>query len=161
VRSVRPLEIVLVLSLAGSVLAVSVPAFLRNLRASRLAEPMEGLAHLGQRATALAAGRDVSRAYPGPAPLTPREVPQGKSVEDSGEIWEHPTWKELGFRIEHAHYFSFAFESQNGDTRSNFIATAHGDLDGDGVTSTFTLRGQVEKGQEPELFPPEIHREVE
>lgn len=160
-RSVRPIEVVIAVSLAGSVLAVSVPSFVKNLHASRLAEPMDGLAAIAKSATEHAAVNDVARAYPASAPLTPREVPAGKSVEDPPELWDHPTWKALGFRIEHAHYFSFAFESSNGETRSSFLASAHGDLDGDGVTSTFEVRGQVAKGGQPEVFPPEIRREVE
>ena len=44
--------------------------------------------------------------------------------------------------MEHAHYFAFAFESENGRKRSTFSATAHGDLDGDGLESTFRLQGE-------------------
>lgn len=122
---------------------------------------MEGLLRIGSSATELASRRGLSRAYPDPAPLTPREVPAGHSVEDSPELWQHPTWQELGFRIDHAHYFSFAFDSDNGDERSSFVAKAHGDLDGDGQLSTFELRGEWRKGGDPELFPVEILREVE
>jgi hypothetical protein len=148
-------------SLGGSLLAISVPAFVRNVHASRLTEPMEGLMRIGKSATELAERHGIARAYPSSAPLTPAEVPQGTSVEDSKETWQHPTWQELGFQFDHAHYYSFAFDSQNGDERSSFKATAHGDLDGDGLWSTFELRGEWKKGGEPDLFPIEIQREVE
>jgi hypothetical protein len=161
VRALRLLEVVAAISLGGSLLAISVPAFLRNLHASRLAEPMEGLMQIGRSATDLAPGRGLLRAYPSQAPLTPGDVPAGSSVEDSPETWQHPTWQELGFHIDHAHYFSFAFESKNGAERSSFLARAHGDLDGDGLLSTFQIRGEWSKGGEPELFPIEIQREVE
>jgi hypothetical protein len=161
VRPPRPLELVAIASLSISVLAVAVPVFVRNLHASRLTEPLDALKHIAERASALAAERDVARAYPPPAPLTPREVSAGKSVRDPAEDWSHPTWRELDFRMDHAHYFSFAFDSKNGKLRSSFTATAHGDLDGDGVLSTFQLSGEVEASQQPVLFPPEIQREVE
>jgi hypothetical protein len=103
----------------------------------------------------------LSRAYPAAAPLTPAEVPAGTSVEDSPETWQHPTWQQLGFQLDHAHYYSFEFDSQNGDERSWFKATAHGDLDGDGQLSSFELRGEWHKGGDPDLFPIEILREVE
>lgn len=148
-------------SVLGSVLAVSVPAFVRNLHASRLAEPLEGLRLIGTNATRLAEQRGISRAYPESVPLTPGRVPSGESVEDPPETWSHPTWQALGFKLEHAHYFSFAFESQNGDERSTFTARAHGDLDGDGLHSAFELRGEYERGDEPVVFPIEIQREVE
>ena len=41
-----------------------VPAFLKNLRASRMAEPMDRLSYIASRATAIAAGRPVESAYP-------------------------------------------------------------------------------------------------
>lgn len=149
------------LSLTGSVLAVAVPAFVRNVRASRLAEPLDGLRHIGSAATLLARQKSVAEAYPASAPLTPSEVPAGESVEASGELWQHPTWEALGFRLSHGHYFSFAFESELGDEKSTFIARAHGDLDGDGLLSTFTVSGEAVRGSEPVLYPIEIQREVE
>jgi hypothetical protein len=160
-RALRPLEIVVAISIGGSLLAISVPAFVRNLHASRLSEPMDGLLRIGASATALAERRALPRAYPASAPLTPATVPAGTRVEDPPETWQHPTWQELGFRIDHAHYYSFAFDSDNGDERSWFRATAHGDLDGDGLLSTFELRGEWQKGGQPVTFPIEIQREIE
>ena len=57
--------------------------------------------------------------------------------------WDSPTWTALGFRASPEgtpHAVAFAFEAQ-GPTRATFVAQAHGDLDGNGVTSTFEIRG--------------------
>lgn len=160
-RPLKPMEAVVVASIVGSVLAVAVPAFVRNVHASRLVEPIEGLGRIGARATAYARGRPVNEAYPPSAPLTPSVVPKGESVEDPEGQWAHPTWKILEFKLEGPHYFSFAFDSKNGNRTSTFVARAHGDLDGDGEYSDFELSGESKVGNEPVLFPIEIEREVE
>jgi hypothetical protein len=155
------MEAVMVVSLAGSVLAVAVPAFVRNVHASRWVEPMNGLLSIGARASSLARTRPLTDAYPESAPLTPGTVPKGESVEDPDGTWEHPTWRALQFRLDTPHYFSFAFHSDNGSQISRFEAHAEGDLDGDGQTSMFKLSGELRRDGEPVLFPMEIDREVE
>jgi hypothetical protein len=44
---------------------------------------------------------------------------------------------------------------------SKFSAIAHGDLDGDGVLSTFRVEGHMQRGKAPEVLPLEVMREVE
>lgn len=160
--SERPLvqSVALVSVLLAVVLSV-LPAFVRNLRASRFAEPLDGLSFIAARASLLAAGRPVESAYPPAAPLTPATVPRGELVVDPPGTWDHPTWRLLDFRADEPHAYAFTFESQNGPDGSTFEATARGDLDGDGSTSTFTLRGRYAKNGTPAVEPIAMHREVE
>ncbi len=137
------------------------PAFLKNLRASRMAEPMERLKFMAERATALAAGRPLESAYPASAPLTPGVVPRGELATDPPGTWDHPTWRLLGFRFEEPHAYSYAFESDNGAERSTFRATARGDLDGDGNLSTFLVTGECPRGGAPQVGTIAMHREFE
>lgn len=137
------------------------PAFLKNLRASRMAEPMERLKFMAERATAIAAGRPVESAYPGSAPLTPNLVPRGELASDPPGTWDHPTWRLLGFRFDEPHAYSYAFESEDGPARSTFRATARGDLDGDGNLSTFLIMGECPRGGAPTVGTIAMHREVE
>ena len=65
-------------------------------------------------------------------------------MKRNGTSWETPSWKALGFRpsaegVPHA--YAFSFESTAGDKA--FVAQARGDLDGDGVLSTFEIRGHT------------------
>jgi hypothetical protein len=161
VRSFTVLQAAIGVSLIGSILAVFVPTFAKNLRISRLVEPMDGLAKIGSRATLLAASRGVASAYPASVELTPSDVPRGRAVEDAGDVWLHPTWRELEFAPSQPHFFSFQFDSKNGAKRSRFTARALGDLDGDGIFSQFELSGEFELGAEPVLNPIEVDREVE
>jgi hypothetical protein len=155
------LQAAFLVSLVGSVLAVFIPSFAKNLRISRMVEPMDGLSKIGARATLLAGTRGVASAYPASVELTPGDVPRGVPVHDAGDVWLHPTWKELDFSPGQPHCFSFQFDSKNGVKRSKFTARAVGDLDGDGIFSQFSVSGEFELGAEPMLNPIEIDHEVE
>jgi hypothetical protein len=160
--SERPLvqSVALVSVLLAVVLSV-LPAFVRNLRASRFAEPLDGLAFIAARASLLAAGRPVESAYPPAAPLTPSAVPRGEMVVDPTGTWDHPTWRLLDFRPDEPHAYAFTFDSRNGPEGASFEATARGDLDGDGSTSAFTIRGDYPKDGTPTAEQVAMHREVE
>ncbi|HKO53013.1 MAG TPA: hypothetical protein VJV79_35130 [Polyangiaceae bacterium] len=160
-RALTPLELAVAVSLTGTVAATMVPTFLRNVHASRLSEPVEGLKRIAAHATLRAAGLPPVSAYPESAPFTPAITPRGELVLDAPGTWDTPTWRTLDFSFDAPHAYSFAFESSNNDSRSTFIARARGDLDGDGVTSSFAISGSVERGAEPKLQPLEINREVE
>jgi len=160
-RPLTPVEAAVAFAVAGSVLAVSLPAFLRNLHASRMAEPLDGVARLASRATVLADASPQQSAYPDSAPLTPSVVPRATLTSDPPGTWDHPSWRLLDFSFQVPHAYAFEFESKNAAEVSTFSATAHGDLDGDGVLSTFRVSGEVKPGQTPRVFPLEVMREVE
>lgn len=161
VRALSPVEAAVALAIAGAVLATALPEFVRNLHASRLVEPIDGLNRIGTRATARAAGLLAEAAYPESIGLTPEHVPRGERVVDPLGTWDRPTWRTLGFSITGPHAFSFAFESKNATGLAVFRAFSHGDLDGDGNLSHFELAGRSQDGAQPELSPLEIYREVE
>jgi hypothetical protein len=151
VRKLTPIELAIGASLVGCLLAVGVPTFVREVHASRFVEPEAGLAKLGADALAYA---EVNGAFPESAPLTPREPPRGKKDVDPPGTWDAPSWRALDFRpspegVPHA--YSFSFEAA--PPRTSFVARAHGDLDGDGIWSTFETRGVVRPGAKPELVP--------
>lgn len=160
-RPFTVMEAVVSASILCSVGAVFVPAFFKNLHASRLSEPLEGLTQIAAGAAAFAEMKPVNEAYPESAPLTPKDVPKGVSVTDPGGTWSHPTWQALQFQLTNAHYFSFSFTSKAQRGGSSFIAKAHGDLDGDGILSSFEIRGATLPGEGHTQSHIEIDREVE
>lgn len=160
-RSLSPVEAAVAVAIAGAVLASGLPAFFGNLHASRLVEPIDGLNRIATRATALAAGVPAAAAYPETVGLTPANVPAGEATTDAVGTWDHATWRKLDFEWSVPHYFSFAFESRNAVGKAVFHARAHGDLDGDGVWSTFAIAGESIDGAEPTTTAIDIHREVE
>jgi hypothetical protein len=166
-RGISSIEAAVGAAIVGSVLAVAVPSFVRELHASRLTEPVSGLERLGAAAVAYAQGRAAGEAFPASAPLTPSVVPRGERVVDPPGTWDAPTWRALGFQAAaegEPHAFAFGFDSVLTPSRGSFVAHAHGDLDGDGVTSTFEVRGHTVDGEptgaalEPGMY---VENEVE
>jgi len=157
-------ELAAAIAVGGSLLAVAVPSFLRNLSFSKLSEPIDGLDRLVSNAIAYSHGRPQNISFPPSAPLTPSEVPRGVKASDPPNAWQHLTWKSLDFSFDAPHSFAFKFDSaldpETGVMR--FVATAHGDLDGDGVLSTFEVRGERVPGKAARVLPGMfVDREVE
>ena len=144
-------------ALGGSLLAVAVPAFVRDVHASRFAEPVEGLSRISAAAMAYGEEHPASEGFPPAAPLTPAEVPRGVRAIDPPGTWDGPTWQALAFRPTEegiGHSYAFSFESARAPGRSTFVAQAHGDLNGNGIWSTFEVRGHsfADEGR-PSLEP--------
>ncbi len=155
------MEAAVAFALGGSVLAVSVPAFVRNLHAARITEALDGLQRQAVRADALAEVAPQESAYPESAPLTPAQVPRGELVTDPPGTWDHPSWRILDFSFSVPHAYSFEFSSQNGPAVSRFTVQARGDLDGDGVLSSLEISGELKRGGRSTTLPLEVSREVE
>lgn len=159
-RGVTAVEAAIAVALLGSLLSVAVPACVRELHASHFAEPVGGLARLSAAAALRAQGREPGDAFPPSAPLTPAVVPRGVRAADPPDAWEHPTWRALGFRASPEgvpHEYAFAFDRGP----ASYVARAHGDLDGDGVTSTFEVRGVVDEAGARALPGMYVAEEVE
>ena len=84
------------------------------------------------------------------APLTPASDCCAENFEGkrkcgpSAASWSTPAWRALDFEISEPHLFRYSYTpSADG---SSFTATAVGDLDCDGVTITYTLRGSTVNG---------------
>src|SRR4051812_44923979 len=118
-----------IVGVGGSLVAVAVPAFWRNLSASKTTEALDGLGRISTSAVSGAEGHTLSEAFPPSVALTPADVPRGASAKDPPGAWDHLTWRALNFRIEHEHAYSFRFDSSfDGSTQAaRFSARAHGD----------------------------------
>ena len=165
-RGVTPLEAAVAFAIGGSLLAVAVPSFVRELHASRFAEPVNGLERLSGAALAYANDRPPTEAFPPTAPLTPPTPPRGTLLPDPAGAWEHASWQALGFRAVkdgESHAFAFGFDSARAPGRSTFVAHAHGDLNGNGVTSTFEMRGHFSVDEPAPVLEPGMYvdRETE
>lgn len=160
-RALTPVEVALAFALGGSILAVSVPAFVRNLHASRMVEALSGVEKISTRAAGLTDFRPQAAPFPESAPLTPADVPRATLVSNPPGTWNHPTWRLLDFALNEPHAYSFEFKSEGSGPGAVFHALARGDLDGDGVLSTFDVPGKLDKNGEAVVLPLELWREVE
>jgi hypothetical protein len=165
-RGLSAVEVAAGISLLGSLLAVAVPTFFREIRASRFVEPIDGLAAIAGGAVGYASIHGgpgaVALAFPRSVALTPTAPPRARTVTDPQGTWNDATWGalhfpppsgNLAFTQDEPHAFAFAFDSTPGATRSSFVAHAHGDLDGDGTQSTFEVRGHMSTTEAPVVEP--------
>lgn len=160
-RTLTPVELAALTSVVGSVLAVMVPSFVRNVHASYVSEATSGVNELAARAAARFEAAQSTGVLTESAPLTPSSVPRGARVKDPPGTWEHPTWKALEFGFTTPHAYSFAFNLEVTPELAKFAAVAHGDLDGDAVLSTIALEGSYRPGKPVELSAMDIQHEIE
>ena len=163
-RGLSAVEATIIFAIAGTLLAVAVPAFVREVKASRFVEPVEGLERLSAAAMAYALDHPATEGFPETAPLTPPTPPRGTREVDPPGTWDNATWQALRFRAVpegDTHAFSFAFDSTRSPGRSTFVAHAHGDLNGNGVTSTFEVRGHFFADEPAPVVDPGMYVEAE
>lgn len=161
-RPPTALEVAAGIAIGGSLLAVAVPTFARNLHASRTSEAVGGVGDIAKGALTYAGKKGPPECFPPSAPLTPAEVPRADRIIDPPGTWDHMTWHALGFSVAYAHHYAFAFDSVQDPAIGSFVARAHGDLDGDGERSTFELRGRCTASERAMLVPGlYVDREVE
>lgn len=149
------LQLAAAFGIGGSLLAVAVPAFVRNLHASKLSEPVDNLSKIVGRAVAYGDTHAEPDVFPPSVELTPASVPRGAPTTDPPGTWDHLSWRALDFRIDEPHSFSYEFKSAHDPTsgKATFVVTAHGDLDGDGSLSTFTAYGEKARGAPARALP--------
>jgi Tfp pilus assembly major pilin PilA len=62
---------------------------------------------------------------------------RGKRFQSAIGDWSTSPWLEMGFKLSTPQFYLYSFESQGSGPSALASALAHGDLDGNGVTSTF------------------------
>lgn len=142
----------LAISIVVVLLGAIVPSLQRRARATRSAEAVERVGQLYRRSLVYWAGEQVGpvaparstlHTLPQTAPLTPAIVPAGHAVTDPADTWSGPTWNALEFHLTDPHYYAYAYEASGDGTSAGFTARAHGDLDGNGIASTYERSGRA------------------
>jgi type II secretory pathway pseudopilin PulG len=64
---------------------------------------------------------------------------RGKRFQSGVGDWSKSPWLEMGFKIMTPQYYAYSFDSHGSGPSAQATATAHGDLDGNGVKSTFRV----------------------
>jgi hypothetical protein len=151
-------EAAAIVCVVGVVLAVFIPAFVRELRVSKTSEASEHLELLYQRSAAyFVARRTIDGAtersclppIAGPTPRAPTEDPE--EVDFHAESTPgHATWRALEFQPRIPTRYAYTFEpTASGcglvSPASTYLLTirAEGDLDSDGERSVFERRARA------------------
>lgn len=146
----------------GILAAVAIPAFMKYMKKSKTVEAAMLIKKMSDSArmhyvmppmddATFTAGVSVPHAFPasvGPTPPLGTCCAMGGKCIPTAETWQHPTWQALDFAMRDPHYYSYEFKTETGDDGvASYTALAYGDLDCDGVYSTFSLYGQVVDGE--------------
>ena len=147
-------EATLLISIAGLVLAVFVPTFVRRVRTNKILEASELLGELSLRTasyynTTWDGGH--SRCLPaeaGPTPVEPTVDAAEVDFFDPSALG-HATWEAIGFQPSGPVRYSYQYTpgasgcNLGGEGREQWVVwSAEGDLDGDAVVSRFELRAR-------------------
>ena len=141
-----------VVGIVGLLATIAVPAFMKYIKRSRTAEAGQMLSkiYVGARTYYL------DPTQPGLTPVDPQFpasltgttptlgdccLTGGKCAAEQTQ-WETEMWTALQFSVPDPHYFSYTYETL--DEYAEFTARANGDLDCDGVYSTFEMFGRVD-----------------
>jgi type IV pilus assembly protein PilA len=84
----------------------------------------------------------ISHALCPTAAVNPAAIPQASKVQPIATLWNtDPGWSCLKFTIDTPVYYQYSYLNNNGTA---FTCQAQGDLNGDGINSTFTMQGNTQ-----------------
>lgn len=148
----------------GMLAAIAIPSYVKYIAKSKATEARMLLRKMydGARIYYLDPPADTNGAvaskFPspsvGPTPPPGTCCAQGGKCAPDAALWDHPTWRKLAFSVDDSHHYSYEYEVI--DETSEIVVRAYGDLDCDGVLSTFEMRGKIEEGADGLEARPEL-----
>ena len=135
----------LVIVYLGILAAVAIPAFTRYVKRSKTVEATSNVAAIYQAELAYYQASVENLGMHGASfvslPPTPSAPPSSVKYPAAPGVWSR--WAPVGFSIASAHYYQYSVRAD----LESFTVRAIGDLDNDGVQSTFERVGRVEGGE--------------
>ena len=145
-RGLRLAGDAMVVAAGGMLAAIAVPAFMKYTHRSKTLEATESIRSLqaaSLRYADAASHRRSRKRFPANAPRTPPTpaCKDGKRLRHlpNAKTWSHPTWRALNFSVREPFLYQYEYVSN----ATAFTARAIGDLDCDGVSSTFEITGTL------------------
>lgn len=150
----------IVIAIIGILAAVAIPAFMKYIKRAKTSEATTNLRRIFDSSASYFStefhdqnGIPFSQSFPVSAPFTPAAVAGNtRTITDFEAEPGSLTWVALNFGIVDPHYYSYQYDSTGSTNEAQFTASAFGDLDADGVLSTFcrfaTIEGMEVRGSE-------------
>jgi type II secretory pathway pseudopilin PulG len=141
----------------------------RYVRHAKTAEAIGSLAAISQAAAAYYNESDATqpagtpeaaaramRHFPSPSrssvPPNLADV-RGKRYQSTLADWTPSPWRELHFSIPQPQFYAYSFDSSGSGQQAGATATARGDLNGDGVNSTYRVGVRVDDRLTAQVSP--------
>jgi type IV pilus assembly protein PilA len=145
-------ELMIVVAIIGVLAALAIYGVSRYLKHSKTAEATRNLGSIetGSKnqfqqetdTSGAGTGPFVHRFCPSATAKVPGTIPAAQKLKVAPADWGTTTWTCLKFSINEPQFYSYNYTNNGSDgTAAQYTATAEGDLDGNGTTSTFTLIG--------------------
>jgi type IV pilus assembly protein PilA len=160
-RAFTLVELMIVVAIVGVLAVLAIYGVRKYIANSKTAEARNSLGLITQDAATafekesgnqdtvvVGSASNIVRALcPTSAPV-PASPPAAQKYQSAPADWNNdPGWKCLKFHMEMPQYYSYKFTAANtSPAAASYIATANGDLNGDGVPSTFSVEGSVQGG---------------
>jgi type II secretory pathway pseudopilin PulG len=155
--------------LASTLAALAMYGLGRYIRHAKTAEAVGSLAAIGQAAAAYYDESDSTQPTGAPEsavramrhfpPPSRASVPpdladiRGKRYQSTLADWQPSPWRELHFSIPQPQCYAYSFDSTGTGPQASATATARGDLNGDGVLSTYRLGIALDGKQSARVSP--------
>ncbi len=149
-RGFTLVELMIVVAIIGVLAALAIYGVARYLKHSKIAEATSNLGAIetgarvqyAQETPFLGDQNKFVHTFCPSAPLTPGAVPVASRIRVPTEQWNLPGWACLKFAMSAPQFYAYKYESnEQTGTAAVYTASAFGDLDGNGTTSTFELTG--------------------
>jgi type IV pilus assembly protein PilA len=151
------IELMIVVAIIGILASVAIPAFVKNARKAKTTEATVGLQRMYTGSRSYVLEETVRRAqvdpippqFPESAALTPAATccaSPGRKCTANPALWTNLTWQAVRFDMADPHYYQYEYQSTGtagAGAGSRFTARAMGDLDCDGILSTYEMVGEL------------------
>jgi len=133
----------------GVLSAVAIPSYTRYIKRSKTSEATGNIARIYAAECTyfqMASERGTPQFLSAnPSPASP---PSATRYAPNPALWTSDTgWTALGFGIDGPHYYQYRVVATGTGNSATFTVTAMGDLDGDGIFSTFSRSASVNNGE--------------
>jgi type IV pilus assembly protein PilA len=158
------IELMIVVAIVGILAVLAIYGVRKYLANAKTAEARNSLGQMAKDAAAAAerekgttailtagASSTLMRSFCGSASSVPAAIPTGQKYQSTKADWNSGDaqngWQCVKFSMEEPQYYQYGYAaSSTSAVNGGFTATANGDLNGDGIYSTFSVSGLAESG---------------